>query len=409
MEFHYVLLVVSLLIVIGGLFILRIRSLSLTEPMLAMLSGILLGPHMLSFVNMEAWGDPEHFMELASMLTISMALMATAYRVKDDYLNQFGREQAVILLLVMPLMCISSGLMAYLVFDLPLGLAFLIGAVVTPTDPVVSSTIVSGKQAEKYLPRRIRDTISFESGANDGLAFPLVLLMLLILGYAKTDSISAWVLKVIGWETLGAILIGLFLGYGFGKLLHLAHRKQWMNSQSLLSFSLAFGFLVLSLVETVKANGIIAVFAAGVMLNQEISSKEELEEEKIQEMMERIFTIPIYFFFGLFIPVEAWFDIGWKVVLFGLLTLCFRRLPAFILLKPLLRKLKGWYDVLILGWFGPIGVAAIFYAMHVLKETPYQQVWEIVSFVIFISTLMHSLTSLPFSRLYVAKSSSKAA
>lgn len=64
------------------------------------------------------------------------------------------------------------GLITYLVFDMPWGLALLLGAVITPTDPVVSSTIVSGKLAEKFLPSRIRQTISFESGANDGLAFP---------------------------------------------------------------------------------------------------------------------------------------------------------------------------------------------------------------------------------------------
>ncbi len=53
-----------------------------------------------------------------------------------------------------------------------------------------------------------------------------------------------------------------------------------------------------------------------------------------------------------------------------------------------------------MGWFGPIGIGALFYAMLVLKETPYQVVWEISSFVIFFSTVVHGLTSIPFSRLY---------
>lgn len=403
MDFYYVLAAVSLLVVASGLVILKIQRLNLTEPLIAMLVGIIAGPYILDFINMQSWEQPEHFMELASQLTISMALMATAYRINDDYIRKFRRTQSIILLLIMPLMWLLSGLTAYLVLDMPWGLALLLGAVITPTDPVVASSIVSGKLAKKLLPDRIRQTISFESGANDGLAFPLVLLMLFILGYSQSESTTEWFLKVIGWETLGAVFLGALLGYAFGKLLHMAHQKGLMDNKSLLSFSLAFGFFILSLMEAIKANGIIAVFAAGMMLNQVISKNEELEEDKVQEMMERIFTIPVFFFLGIFLPVDEWFEVGWKVVIFGVMILLFRRLPAFILLKPLLKKMKSWYDILILGWFGPIGVAAIFYAMHVLKETPYQQVWIIGSFVIFISTLIHGLTSLPLSKLYANK------
>lgn len=403
MDFYYVLLAVSLLVVVSGLVVLKIQSLNLTEPLVAMLVGIIIGPYVLDFINMRSWEMPDQFMELASQLTISMALMATAFRINDDYLSNFKRTQSVILLLIMPLMWLLSGLVAYLVLNMPLGLALLLGAVITPTDPVVSSSIVSGKLAKKLLPARIRQTISFESGANDGLAFPLVLLMLFILGYTHSDSTTEWLLKVVGWETLGAIFLGIMLGYVFGKLMHIAHKKGFMDSKSLLSFSLAFGFFILSLMEVIKANGIIAVFAAGIMLNQVISKNEELEEDKVQEMMERIFTIPVFFFLGIFLPIDEWIEVGWKIIVFGFMILLFRRLPAFVLLKSLFKKFNNWYDVLILGWFGPIGVAAIFYAMHVLKETPYQQIWVIGSFVIFLSTLIHGLTSLPLSKLYASK------
>jgi NhaP-type Na+/H+ or K+/H+ antiporter len=68
---------------------------------------------------MKSWEKPEHFMELASQLTISMALMATAYRINDDYIRNFKRTQSIILLLIMPLMWLLSGLTAYLVFNMP--------------------------------------------------------------------------------------------------------------------------------------------------------------------------------------------------------------------------------------------------------------------------------------------------
>ena len=62
------------------------------------------------------------------------------------------RSLAVLLGLVMPLMWLASGAIAYLILGLPLLAALLVGAVITPTDPVVSSTIVTGEVAEKITP-----------------------------------------------------------------------------------------------------------------------------------------------------------------------------------------------------------------------------------------------------------------
>ena len=400
MDFHLVLMTISLLMVVSGLLVIKIERWYLTEPMVAMLLGALLSPYGLELVSPEQWGDTTRFLKLAAMLTISMSLMSAAYQLPRNYLIDYKKTQAVILLLIMPLMFALSGMLAYWTLDLPLALAFLIGAVITPTDPVVSATIVSGRFAEKYLPASIRNTITFESAANDGLAYPLVMLMLFILGYYDADTSWGWLLRAVGWETLGATAIGLALGYGLGSALHAADQRNWMNNKTLLSFTVAFGFFVLSFVQVMQANGIIAVFAGGFMVLRSVSQREALEEDKVQEMMERLFTIPIFFLFGLVLPIGEWLGVGWPLLLFGVLVLLFRRIPAFLLLRPLLPRFKNWYDLLFMGWFGPIGVAALFYTMEVLEKTPYQQVWPIVSFIIFLSTLIHGLTSLPLSRWY---------
>ena len=188
MDFHQVLMTISLLMVASGLLVIKIERWSLTEPMVAMLLGALLSPYGLELVDTQAWGDTTRFLKLAAMLTISMSLMSAAYQLPRHYPIEYKKTQAVILLLIMPLMFALSGILAYWTLDLPLALAFLVGAVITPTDPVVSATIVSGKFADEYLPDSIRNTITFESAANDGLAYPLVMLMLFILGYYDADS-----------------------------------------------------------------------------------------------------------------------------------------------------------------------------------------------------------------------------
>ena len=400
MDFQWILLIVSSLVVVSGLLVIKIERLYLTEPLLAMLVGIAVSSLGFKTISTSEGETQVRFLEIASQLTISLSLMAAAYKIPRNYPSSFGKSQAVILLLVMPLMFLASGLIAYCVFSFPLAVAFLVGAVITPTDPVVSSTIVSGKFAEKLLPASLRHTLSFESAANDGLAYPLVLLVLFVLGHGEATTGADWLLRVVGWETLGAIGLGVAMGYGLGRGMHAAHQRGWMNEKTLLSFSVAFSFLVLSLVEVVRANGIVAVFAAGLMVSRMVSKHEVLAEENVQETMERLFIIPIFFFFGMLAPVNAWFVLGWPLLLFAVLILLFRRLPAFLLVRPLLPKFKHWPDLLFLGWFGPVGVAALFYSMHVLKHTPYPVVWEVASFVVFFSTLVHGLTSLPLSKRY---------
>lgn len=403
MDFYPILLTISLLIVVSGLLVIKIERWLLTEPIVAMLLGALLSPYALDLIDPQQWGDTHRFLKLAAMLTISMSLMSAAYQLPPNYPIEYKKTQAVILLLIMPLMFALSGILAYWTLDLPLALAFLVGAVITPTDPVVSATIVSGKFAEKYLPDSIRHTITFESAANDGLAYPLVMMMLFILGYYDADSTWEWLLRAVGWETIGAAAMGLAIGYGLGRAVHAAHQRGWMNDETLLSFTVAFGFLVLSLVEVMQANGILAVFAGGFMVLRCISQREELRESHVQEMMKRLFTIPIFFLFGLMLPLNEWLDVGWPLLLFGGLVMLLRRLPAFVLLRPLLPRFRHRSDIFFLGWFGPVGVAALFYTMHVLENTPYREVWPIVSFVIFVSTLIHGLTSLPLSRWYARK------
>jgi sodium/hydrogen antiporter len=80
--------------------------------------------------------------------------------------------------------------------------------------------------------------------------------------------------------------------------------------------------------------------------------------------------------------------------------LVFRRLPALVILKPFLSKISRWPRVLLIGWFGPIGVAALFYAVLSVKEAGYSEAVPVTLAVITASVFIHGITSVPFSRIY---------
>ena len=202
------------------------------------------------------------------------------------------------------------------------------------------------------------------------------------------------------YENVLAVLCGAVLGYLAGVLMHHSIKARMMTKKTLLSFSVGLGFLVLTLLDSLKMNGIIGVFFAGLLFNRKIEQKEDLQEERVQEAIERLFTIPVFFLIGLVLPWKEWINMGLPLALFVTAVLIFRRIPALVLLKPFLGKISRWPRVLLVGWFGPIGVAALFYAVLSIKKAGYEKAVPITLAVITASVLIHGLTSVPFSRLY---------
>lgn len=390
-------LIVSLLWLLMGTTINSLEKVCLTEPMIALLTGIVIGPvlHIIQVPEMQQ----ESLLEWGAKLTIAMALMAAALKFKHSYLVSHKQMLAVLVIGGMLLMFAISCLLSKYLLNLEWPAALLIGAIITPTDPVVSSSMISGKYADKLLNNNIKSSLYFESGINDGLAFPLVAIGWMLFQKGEMDWLH-WLEKTVLYENLLAVISGAVLGYLAGVVMHHARKAHMMTKKTLLPFSVGLGFLVLTLLDSLKMNGIIGVFFAGLLFNRSIKREEDLEEERVQEAIERLFTIPVFFLIGLVLPWKEWVSIGLPLAIFVAAVLLFRRLPALILLKPFLSKISRWPRVLLIGWFGPIGVAALFYAVLSIKKAGYEEALPITIAVITASVLIHGLTSVPFSRLY---------
>lgn len=390
--------VISFIILVFGAVFAKIQRLPLSEPLIAMGVGILLGPHVLQVVDLNARGDESQIMVVATRFTIAMALMATALRLPLNFIIRQRKTQTFIVVAGMLAMWLHSTLLFWWIFSIDFSLAALAGAIITPTDPVIASSIVSGGFARKHLSSKVRHTLSFESGANDGLAFPLVMLPLLWLT-GEPQFLETWFLHSFLWETLGGIGLGLVVGYGAGRLINAAYQRHYMTDKSLLASSLALAFLVIGSFQLLGVNSIVAVFGAGLMLNHCISKQVDLKDEKIQETMERIFVIPIFFLFGLIIPFHLWGETGWILVALVAGVLVLRRLPFFILFKKLIKG-YDYIDMAVLGWLGPIGVTSLFYLFYTRETFEHEFLWTTISAVIFGSTLVHGITASPAARWY---------
>jgi sodium/hydrogen antiporter len=387
-----------LLGLLGGL--LKERT-PVSEPLIALLAGVLIGPAALGLLNLADLGDQTLILEEAALVTLGVALVGVALRLPVGYSRRNWRLLLVLLGIVMPLMWVAGGLLVYLIVGVPFWVAVLIGAIVTPTDPVVASSIVAGGVAERNLPASLRHAISSESGFNDGLALPFVVLPVLVLTEPPGEVLGHWLTHTVLLEIVAGTALAALMGYLAGKTLRWAEKKETMERSSLLTISLALSLTVLGVTELLHLNGVLAAFVAGIVFNFAGSSDAKESQEDIQEAISRFFDLPIFVLLGMALPWEGWLGLGWRGPLLVVAVLLLRRLPTVLALRPLLGPLRRQAkDVLFLGWFGPIGAAALYYAAFSFRETGIEEAWVVGSLIICASVLVHGVSATPLTKLY---------
>ena len=332
-------------------------------------------------VSVDSGSDTvEHAIELALILT----LFSDGLFVEREFLNRHWGPPARALIIAMPVTMALLALVAKLLFpELTWAECFLLGAVLSPTDPVVTSTVVTARR----VPGIVRHTLNLESGLNDGLALPLVLFVL-VLAVPGGDAMQAG-LELLGEVAVGA-LIGLGVAYAAGLVLRrlpgggIAHNYEGVYALGLALF--AYG-----LADVTWGNGLIAAFLAGVGI---AVAEHDVPEAfgQFGENVSAIFQAITFFLFGALIVDTPW-DKGALVLLGFIAFALLVARPAAVLLALAGTKLPQPYKVFI-AWFGPKGVASMLFALLVLNSAvPHNAlVFETASFVIIVSIVAHGLT-----------------
>jgi ATP-binding cassette, subfamily B, bacterial len=241
----------------------------LQEPLIAVMVGIAVGPAGLGWLDIAKWGDPILLLETAARLTLAIALMGVALRLERRDIVLLWRPVGFILLLgMLGMWAISSSIIGWWL-GLPLWMAVTVGAAVTPTDPVVASAIVTGRFAEEHLQTHIQDSISLESGANDGLAFLLVMVPILALTAGPWEAAQRWLIETLLVGVIVATAIGVGLGWGAARLLHFVKIRGLIESYSFLTYTVALSLFTLGAATLMGADALISVFAVGLAFNLE--------------------------------------------------------------------------------------------------------------------------------------------
>ncbi|HSP60268.1 MAG TPA: cation:proton antiporter [Ornithinimicrobium sp.] len=368
-----------------------------SEPLVALGVGVLAGPAVLGLVQLEQEVVDLVLLE-GSRVLLAASVMAAALRYPWGSLGGLLRPTVLLLVVVMPLAALATAASA-LLLAVPLSLALLVGACLAPTDPVLAAAVVSGEPAGRTLPHRVRALLTVESGANDGLGVVLVALLVAVVLPAQGVG---QVLGLVAWEVVGGVAVGALLGWLAGLGLRLADRREDVGEGPELVYTLLLAVGVLGVARTVGVAGVLAVFVAGLVYNRAVDSSPREKQEAVDEGINKYAVLPLLAVLGAVLPWQLWADWGWRAAAFAGLVLLVRRLPFVLALhRPLgVAAHQGAF----MGFFGPMGVSALFYLAHARHEGVQDPaLWGAVTLVVAVSVVVFGVSGAPSRRAYASR------
>ena len=371
----------------------RIERWPITAPMVFVAFGFLVGPGGFGIVDMA----PGHeFLHIVAELTLVLVLFADAARIDLMRVREDHNLPARMLVLGLPLAIVLGTGIAIAVFpDFGFWEAALLAALLAPTDAALGQAVVSNPA----VPVRIRQAINIESGLNDGIALPAVLLFAALASAHGAAESGDWVSFGLLQVTLGPI-VGAAAGFVGARLIDTAAERKWISEPYQGMAILALAGLCYLLAEAVGGNGFIAAFIGGMTFGNFIRN----ECNFLFEFMEtegQILMLITFLVFGLALLPEGIAAFDWTHVFYAVLSLTLIRMAPIAL--SLLGSGVKVPTIGFLGWFGPRGLASILFVLLILEEAEIRHAQEILSVTVLtvaLSTLLHGLTAAPLAAAY---------
>lgn len=321
-----------------------------------------------------------------------------------------------------------SSAFAYFIFHTSIPEALIIGACLTPTDPVLASSILTNSQFSTRIPKRLRDMLSAESGCNDGVSFPFLYIGLYALNHATAkDAVTDYFLLTILWQCMFGIVIGSVIGWGLNRILRFSETRGYIDPASFLVFYLLQALLCVGVGSTLGLDDFLVAFSAGYGFARDGWFSKKTHETHLPGVVDLLLNSAMFVYLGAIIPWKSfqpqdpmpWIDPG-RLFGFIILVLLLRRIPIMLVMYKWIPDIRTVKEALFCGHFGPMGLGALFLAIEARaeletnsslplphppfvepplndRERAIETVWPVVCAVVVASTLVHGLSVLVLS------------
>jgi NhaP-type Na+/H+ or K+/H+ antiporter len=398
METAVALIAIIICVLVAAAISQRIQGTIITLPMVYTVLGLILSGRVLGIIELEPQNE---LIRIIAELTLIMVLATDASRIDVRMLIRDHSLPQRLLAIGLPLMMVFGTIVAAILFaDLTFWEAAVLAIILTPTDASLGQAVVTNPK----VPVRIRQTLNVESGLNDGVAMPFLLLALnLAVAEESLLGQSHFIWLAVTQIAFG-ILAGVIVGFFGGRFIEWGQRSGWMSKPFQKISSLLLALLAYGIAELLGGNGFIAAFVMGmtaVNTTRKMDAKllHEYAEVEVQGLMMLTFMIV----FGAVMLPLALDQFDGSMLLYAVLSLAVLRLLSvgISLINTRVKSVTTGF----LGWFGPRGIASIIYIFTVLDEDLANEslIYNVVMLTVLISIFAHGVTAAPGANWYAKR------
>jgi len=446
---HLTYLLLSAFLITYTLFTSLIRNrLHLSEPPIALLVGIILGPRALGWLTpnlcgvngcrsgteatgnspLGGWGWGDDVVQEATRVIVGIQVFAIGVELPKFYASRHWRSVGMMLGPVMTFGWLACAGFVVLIFRTDFRTALVVAACLTPTDPVLASSILSNSQFSERVPKRIKDLLSAESGCNDGISFPFLYIGLYLL--TQDDWVGVfkeWTLITLLWQCCLGTLVGLTIGTVFNRILRFSDKRGYVDYAGFTVFYILLAVLSVGIGSTLGSDDFLVAFGCGYGFARDGWFRKKTHATHLPNVIDLLLNSAMFVYLGTIIPWYAFEPRSMtpsitpgRLVAFLVLVLLFRRIPIVLALYRWIPDIRTVREALFCGHFGPMGLGGLFLAIearavlengsstpepypphysrsYTPKETAVETVWPLVCFIVFSSTLVHGLSVLALS------------
>jgi NhaP-type Na+/H+ or K+/H+ antiporter len=389
------------LVVIAAVFLVyatlsrRLRGTPITAPMVFVLAGFLLGPEVLDWLRLDL---DHHAVSALAEATLVVVLFTDASRIDVRALRREYALPARLLGIGLPLTILAGVLAgAPLLPGVTVAEAVVLAVVLAPTDAALGQAVVT----DERLPSRIRQGLNVESGLNDGLCVPLLTIALAV---AETEADATTgtkalelVVEAIGWGIVGGVVAGAAAGWA----LRASRSRRWIEGHWAQVVPVVGAVGSFGIADARGGSGFIAAFVGGVVYG--IVAGADADAAAFSEELGGVLNGLTLIVFGAAVLGSSWSHIEPVHVVYAVLSLTVvRMVPVAI---ALLGSRARAPTVLLLGWFGPRGLASIVFGVVVVESSRLPHTATLVvalTVTVAMSVVAHGLTAAPLVRRYTA-------
>jgi NhaP-type Na+/H+ or K+/H+ antiporter len=387
--------VVAALVLAYAAFSRRLDRSVVSAAMLFVAGGLIAGPEVLGWFDLEIESEGVRILAEA---TLTLVLFTDASRIDLPALRREIGLPVRLLGIGLPLTIVAGTLVAAAVLpQLTWPEALILAIILAPTDAALGQAVVS----DKRLPLRVRQSLNVESGLNDGICVPLLLIALAVAEVEQRAFGGGHAVRIVAEEIGYGVLGGVAAGSLAALVLRFAEPRRlvaedWVQIIPLAAAALSYGIAV-----PLGGSGFIAAFIGGLVFGG-LARHGRTDITHVADATGLTLAGVTFVVFGASALGQALHVVDWRIVLYGVLSLTIvRMLPVWLALQSSSARLP---TIAYAGWFGPRGLASIVFVVLVLDGSDLDHIDTIVAtgvITVALSVYAHGITAVPLTSTYV--------